>query len=82
MADNQFTTHTELFDLSGKYALVTGGTRGIGTTRRPRRLHTPTDQARCLRIEPIRAARLTGTPSISGVLSWHVGDGRRALRGT
>ncbi|MGW7044124.1 MmyB family transcriptional regulator [Streptomyces avermitilis] len=23
MADNQFTTHTELFDLSGKYALVT-----------------------------------------------------------
>jgi NAD(P)-dependent dehydrogenase (short-subunit alcohol dehydrogenase family) len=30
MADNQFTTHTELFDLSGKCALVTGGTKGIG----------------------------------------------------
>ncbi|RDI43635.1 SDR family oxidoreductase [Nocardia mexicana] len=30
MADDQFTTHTELFDLSGRYALVTGGTRGIG----------------------------------------------------
>ncbi|MFB0616389.1 SDR family oxidoreductase [Streptomyces sp. AGS-58] len=30
MADNQFTTHTEIFDLSGKYALVTGGTKGIG----------------------------------------------------
>jgi NAD(P)-dependent dehydrogenase (short-subunit alcohol dehydrogenase family) len=28
---NQFTTHTDLFDLSGKYALVTGGTKGIGT---------------------------------------------------
>lgn len=28
--DSQFATHTELFDLSGKYALVTGGSRGIG----------------------------------------------------
>jgi NAD(P)-dependent dehydrogenase (short-subunit alcohol dehydrogenase family) len=26
----QFATHTELFDLSGKRGLVTGGTRGIG----------------------------------------------------
>lgn len=30
MADNQFTAHADLFDLSGKYALVTGGTKGIG----------------------------------------------------
>ena len=30
MTNNQFATHTELFDLSGKRALVTGGTRGIG----------------------------------------------------
>ncbi|UUV32437.1 SDR family oxidoreductase [Amycolatopsis roodepoortensis] len=31
MADNRFTPHPELFDLSGKLALVTGGTKGIGT---------------------------------------------------
>lgn len=30
MADNQFTAHAGLFDLSGKHALVTGGTSGIG----------------------------------------------------
>jgi NAD(P)-dependent dehydrogenase (short-subunit alcohol dehydrogenase family) len=30
MTDIQFSTHTQLFDLTGKYALVTGGTRGIG----------------------------------------------------
>ncbi|MFC9437690.1 SDR family oxidoreductase [Nocardia sp. NPDC057030] len=30
MAENQFNSHTELFDLSGKRALVTGGTKGIG----------------------------------------------------
>ncbi|MFF9043251.1 SDR family oxidoreductase [Streptomyces parvulus] len=30
MADSRRTTHTELFDLRGKYALVTGGTKGIG----------------------------------------------------
>ncbi|MFJ5518801.1 SDR family oxidoreductase [Streptomyces griseoluteus] len=30
MTDIQFSTHAELFDLSGKCALVTGGTRGIG----------------------------------------------------
>ncbi|MEU0498770.1 SDR family oxidoreductase [Mycobacterium sp. NPDC006124] len=30
MQGSRFTTHTELFDLSGKRALVTGGTKGIG----------------------------------------------------
>ena len=30
MANSQFVTHAELFDLSGKRGLVTGGTRGIG----------------------------------------------------
>ncbi|MEV7203092.1 SDR family oxidoreductase [Streptomyces griseoluteus] len=30
MTGNQFSTHAELFNLSGKCALVTGGTRGIG----------------------------------------------------
>ncbi|MDT5069109.1 MAG: hypothetical protein QOK02_5264 [Mycobacterium sp.] len=30
MVDTQFATQTELFDLSGKRGLVTGGTRGIG----------------------------------------------------
>lgn len=30
MTDVQFSTHAELFDLTGKNALVTGGTRGIG----------------------------------------------------
>ncbi|MGK3207902.1 SDR family oxidoreductase [Amycolatopsis sp. MEPSY49] len=30
MAVNRFTTHADLFDLSGKNALVTGGTQGIG----------------------------------------------------
>ncbi len=30
MADVQFSTHADLFSLSGKCALVTGGTRGIG----------------------------------------------------
>ena len=30
MTDDQISTHTELFDLTGKNALVTGGTRGIG----------------------------------------------------
>jgi NAD(P)-dependent dehydrogenase (short-subunit alcohol dehydrogenase family) len=30
MSDAQFSTHAQLFDLTGKRALVTGGTRGIG----------------------------------------------------
>ena len=30
MTEDQISTHTELFDLTGKSALVTGGTRGIG----------------------------------------------------
>ena len=30
MTDDQISTHTQLFDLTGKDALVTGGTRGIG----------------------------------------------------
>ena len=30
MTDGQFSTHAQLFDLTGKRALVTGGTRGIG----------------------------------------------------
>jgi NAD(P)-dependent dehydrogenase (short-subunit alcohol dehydrogenase family) len=30
MSEAQFSTHAQLFDLSGKRALVTGGTRGIG----------------------------------------------------
>ena len=30
MTDGHDTTHAQLFDLTGKYALVTGGTRGIG----------------------------------------------------
>src|SRR5882757_5905391 len=30
VVNSQFATHAELFDLSGKRGLVTGGTRGIG----------------------------------------------------
>jgi NAD(P)-dependent dehydrogenase (short-subunit alcohol dehydrogenase family) len=30
MSSDQTTTHAQLFDLTGKYALVTGGTQGIG----------------------------------------------------
>jgi NAD(P)-dependent dehydrogenase (short-subunit alcohol dehydrogenase family) len=30
MSDARFSTHAQLFDLTGKRALVTGGTRGIG----------------------------------------------------
>ena len=30
MVNSEFATHAELFDLSGKRGLVTGGTRGIG----------------------------------------------------
>ncbi|MDX1889642.1 SDR family oxidoreductase [Mycolicibacterium sp. 050158] len=31
MTDGRFATHAQLFDLTGKRALVTGGTRGIGS---------------------------------------------------
>jgi NAD(P)-dependent dehydrogenase (short-subunit alcohol dehydrogenase family) len=30
MTDDQISSHAQLFDLTGKTALVTGGTRGIG----------------------------------------------------
>ncbi|MCH9769023.1 MAG: SDR family NAD(P)-dependent oxidoreductase, partial [Actinomycetia bacterium] len=30
MTEPRFSTHAELFDLTGKRAMVTGGTRGIG----------------------------------------------------
>jgi NAD(P)-dependent dehydrogenase (short-subunit alcohol dehydrogenase family) len=30
MTENRISTHAELFDLTGKHALITGGTRGIG----------------------------------------------------
>jgi NAD(P)-dependent dehydrogenase (short-subunit alcohol dehydrogenase family) len=30
VSDDQFSTHAQLFDLTGRRALVTGGTRGIG----------------------------------------------------